>query len=57
MNLQLQQFKTIKLSDPFFDTLKSDYEEFEDWFAKKTKIKPIFLRAKMAQLRLPLSED
>jgi L-amino acid N-acyltransferase YncA len=37
MNLQLQQFKTIKLSDPFFDTLKSDYEEFEDWFAKKSE--------------------
>lgn len=37
MNLQLQQFKTIKLSDPFFDTLKSDYEEFEDWFAKKKR--------------------
>lgn len=38
MNLQLKQFKTIKLSDPFFDTLKSDYRgEFEDWFAKKSE--------------------
>lgn len=37
MNLQFKQFKNIKLSDPFFDTLKCDYEEFERWFAKKSE--------------------
>lgn len=37
MNLQLKKFKAINLSDPFFDTLKSDYQEFDVWFAKKSE--------------------
>ncbi|MFJ7646889.1 N-acetyltransferase [Lysinibacillus sp. NPDC097279] len=28
-------FKDINLDDPFFDTLKQDYAEFEDWFKRK----------------------
>lgn len=28
-------FSEIDLSDSFFDSLKADYEGFEDWFAKK----------------------
>lgn len=34
-NLQIQKFKEINLSDPFFDSLKNDYAEFSDWFSKK----------------------
>jgi len=37
LNLQLKKFKAINLSDPFFDTLKSDYQEFDVWFAKKSE--------------------
>lgn len=28
-------FKSVDLNNSFFDTLKSDYKEFEDWFKKK----------------------
>lgn len=35
MNLTLQNFRTINLADPFFDSLKADYAEFGDWFARK----------------------
>ncbi|MFG3611274.1 N-acetyltransferase [Rummeliibacillus stabekisii] len=28
-------FKNINLEDPFFNSLKEDYKEFEDWFEKK----------------------
>ncbi|TKI50561.1 GNAT family N-acetyltransferase [Lysinibacillus tabacifolii] len=28
-------FKDINLDDPFFDSLKADYTEFEDWFIRK----------------------
>lgn len=35
MELIRQQFRNISLDDPFFDSLKEDYTEFEDWFAKK----------------------
>ena len=35
MNLTYQKFGGINLSDPFFDSLKSDYAEFEHWFARK----------------------
>lgn len=32
---QSRYFRDIDLNDPFFDSLKSDYAEFEDWFSKK----------------------
>lgn len=35
MGLELRAFKDIDLNDRFFDSLKSDYKEFPDWFAKK----------------------
>ena len=34
-NLKLEYFSNINLNDPFFDSLKSDYKEFSDWFNKK----------------------
>lgn len=37
MNLTFQKFRTINLSDPFFDSLKNDYVEFSDWFARKAE--------------------
>lgn len=30
-----RKFADIDLSDPFFDSLKSDYRQFSDWFARK----------------------
>ncbi|MGY6217842.1 hypothetical protein ACW73L_22025 [Methylolobus aquaticus] len=35
MNLTYKQFADIDLADPFFDSLKQDYAEFEQWFARK----------------------
>lgn len=37
MQLERRKFKDISLDDPFFDSLKADYEEFPIWFAKKAK--------------------
>lgn len=34
--IEHKHFSKIKLSDPFFDSLKSDYKEFEQWFEKKS---------------------
>lgn len=36
MNLTYEKFDNIDLSDPFFDSLKTDYAEFEGWFGKKS---------------------
>ncbi len=33
----LKYFDDIDLNDAFFDSLKEDYPEFEDWFKKKAK--------------------
>lgn len=33
--MELKYFKDINLDDPFFDSLKADYPEFEEWFLKK----------------------
>lgn len=33
------KFKEINLNDPFFDNLKESYEEFPNWFAKKSEEK------------------
>ncbi len=33
--LGFERFKDISLTDPFFDSLKSDYQEFGRWFEKK----------------------
>lgn len=37
MGLKRKQFKEINLLDPFFNSLKSDYREFEEWFTKKAE--------------------
>jgi hypothetical protein len=34
-NLIQTKFKDVDLGDPFFDSLKADYQEFPTWFAKK----------------------
>ena len=36
-NIEVKYFKDINLSDTFFDSLKSDYSEFEEWFKKKAR--------------------
>lgn len=33
--LKLKKFKDLNLNDPFFDSLKEDYEGFESWFRRK----------------------
>lgn len=35
-NLKYLSFKNINLNDQFFDSLKSDYSEFQEWFARKS---------------------
>lgn len=35
--IQRKKFADIDLADPFFDSLKTDYSEFEEWFLKKGK--------------------
>lgn len=35
MTFNRERFSEIDLCDPFFDSLKSDYAEFSDWFARK----------------------
>ncbi len=35
--ITLKKFADIDLSDVFFDSLKKDYKEFENWFFKKSK--------------------
>lgn len=33
--ISLRHFHEIDLNDPFLDSLKSDYPDFEEWFIKK----------------------
>lgn len=35
-NIELKNFSHINLNDPFFDSLKEDYSEFESWYNKKS---------------------
>lgn len=35
-------FKNINLADPFFNSLKEDYKEFEEWFRKKAAEKAYY---------------
>ncbi len=37
MDLRIKRFEEIDLNDSFFDSLKNDYTEFEEWFLKKAK--------------------
>ncbi|RJF70455.1 N-acetyltransferase [Rhodopseudomonas palustris] len=36
--LERISFDKIDPKDPFFDSLRADYEEFDSWFAKKAKV-------------------
>ncbi|EEL27606.1 hypothetical protein [Bacillus cereus] len=40
--LKYDYFKNINLMDPFFDSLKYDYKEFEDWFKRKSEEKAYY---------------
>lgn len=35
MGIEYVRFSAVNLHDEFFDSLKNDYAEFEEWFAKK----------------------
>lgn len=35
LNVRKQKFGKINLNDPFFDSLKEDYQGFDKWFVKK----------------------
>ncbi|ENH5063771.1 N-acetyltransferase [Pseudomonas aeruginosa] len=46
MDLELKKFKDIDLTDPFFDSLKSSYKEFVEWFERKGNEKAyVFLKS------------
>ena len=36
MHIQEKKFSDVNLNDDFFDSLRSDYPGFDDWFRKKT---------------------
>jgi L-amino acid N-acyltransferase YncA len=36
-NVRRKRFADVDLQDPFFDSLKADYAEFESWFRKKSE--------------------
>ena len=38
MDLQIQQFADIDLKDPFFDSLRASYPEFDEWYHKKEAV-------------------
>jgi hypothetical protein len=35
-NIEVKEFSQINLNDPFFESLKKDYAEFESWYNKKS---------------------
>lgn len=49
MDLQYKQFKNVNINDPFFDSLKQDYEGFETWFEKNRMNLLTFSRMKWAR--------
>jgi len=61
-NIESQYFRDISLEDEFFNSLKADYKEFEDWFKKKAiEEKPAFVlyenNTLMAFLYLKIEND
>lgn len=53
-------FKDINLNDPFFDTLKEDYKEFEEWYQKKSHNQAFYFENNMgiqAFLYLKLEDE
>lgn len=49
-NLYFRKFKEVDLSDPFFDSLKHDYAEFEDWFNRKAENNALVLYNESSQI-------
>ncbi len=43
--LRIEKFRDISLTDPFFDTLKSDYPGFAIWFANKANNDAVTFRS------------
>ena len=41
MGFKIEYFKNIDLNNIFFDSLKSDYQEFSEWFEKKSENKAL----------------
>lgn len=50
MTLSRLLFSQIDLRDPFFDSLKSDYQEFPAWFSKKANDYAYVFRADSGQI-------
>lgn len=46
--ISTEKFSDINLNDPFFDSLKSDYQEFSDWFQRKSSEKALVARSENA---------
>ena len=40
--LRPTKFKVVDLEDTFFDSLKAQYAEFSDWFARKAN-EPVYV--------------
>lgn len=34
--MEIRKFLSVNLADTFFDSLKDDYPEFEEWFRRKS---------------------
>lgn len=41
--LELKHFRDIPINEPFFDSLKKDYQEFTDWFKGKAS-EPVYVQ-------------
>ena len=50
MTLSRLLFSQVDLRDPFFDSLKSDYQEFPAWFSKKANDYAYVFRADSGQI-------
>jgi hypothetical protein len=37
MSIRYIRFDQVDLANPFFDSLKAEYAEFKQWFAKKSQ--------------------
>ena len=40
---EIKHFRDIPLNDPFFDSLKKDYQEFPEWYKKKAS-EPVYVQ-------------
>lgn len=44
--IKIDKFKNIDINDKFFDSLKSSYQEFEEWYTKRGEKKAFYLSGK-----------